>query len=122
MPRATLLPRAGVERLDQAERDRRHDHDARDARGHDEGQQEIGDDQAEQDARIGDADPQHDVKASRRATPERVAIAPDQQRAEQEPGRVVGEAAERDGKADDAERPEQEAADEARQARSPSPA
>ena len=51
-----LLPLVDAERVDQAHRDRGHDHDPRDAGGHDRGQQEVRDDEAEQQLRIAVAD------------------------------------------------------------------
>ena len=96
MPRATLLPVWARNASIEAERDRRHDDEARDPGRHDEGQQEIGDDEPEQDPRIGGADPQHHHVGE----PARDAGArrdhAEQQRREQEPGGVVGEAGERD--------------------------
>lgn len=105
----------GAERLDQGERDRGQDHHPGDFGGNDEGEQEIGDDQAEEHARIAGADAQHDRKGEPARQPGFAGDAPDQQGGEQEPGDVVGEAAEGDAERHDLERPEQEAADEAGQ-------
>ena len=84
-----------AEHLDQAERDRRHDDEPGDARRHDEGEQEIGDDEAEQQARIGGADAQHDDVGE---PPRDSGLGRDhaeQQRREQEPGGIVGKTRER---------------------------
>jgi hypothetical protein len=81
-------------------------------RRHDEGEEKIGDDEPHQNPRIGGSDPQHHHVGE----PARDAGArrdhAEQQRREQEPGGVVGETGEGDGKAHDAKRPEQEAADQ----------
>jgi hypothetical protein len=70
---------------------------------------------AEEDARIGDADPDHDEIGDPARHPGPGGDDAQQQGAEQEPGRIVGEAAEGDRKLGDAERPEQEASHKPRQ-------
>ncbi len=104
---------AGLKRLDQCERYGGEDRDPRQPGRNDEGQDEIGHDEAEQDPGIGRADAQHDRIGEPAREARLAGDAPQQQGREQEPGGVVGEAAEGHVETHHPERPEQEAADEA---------
>jgi hypothetical protein len=83
-----IAPGLGAERFDQAERDRGHHDEARHSRWNDESQQKVGDDQSQENSRIGAPDTQHDHVSQ----PARDAGArrddPEQERGEQEPGGV----------------------------------
>src|SRR5216684_1654890 len=87
-----VAPLSETERLYETERDSGHEHDARKAGGYEERNKKIGDDQAQQKARISGADPGHDHVSETPRQPRLGSHRAEEHCANNEPSGVVGKA------------------------------